>query len=254
MPTEPIVFYDLPSKVKGTSWSGNTLKIKFTLEYKRLPYKTVFVEFPDIARVSREIGASPTGTWPDGSPKYTVPAIYDPSTKTAVADSMVIARYLDATYPDTPRAIPEGTEAFHETTMVAIRTVIGPHSGPLVMTLVPPLLSPDSGAYYSARVESMLGESLMKELSVVGSAAREERWMTLESAMGKLAQWIEVDGKKRKFFMGDMPCFADFIVGAGLVAMKRVLGEDGKEWRRVAQWHGGRWARLVAALEELFVQ
>ena len=25
---EPIVFYDIPSNVKGTSWSGNTLKTK----------------------------------------------------------------------------------------------------------------------------------------------------------------------------------------------------------------------------------
>ena len=111
------------------------------MDYKRLPYKTVFVEFSEIARVSQEIGAKPTGTWPDGSPKYTVPAIYDPSTKTAVSDSVAIAQYLDATYPDTPRVIPEGTEAFQETVLVALRTVVGPHSGPLVMTLVPPLLS-----------------------------------------------------------------------------------------------------------------
>ena len=66
----------------------------------------------------------------------------------------------------------------------------------------------------------------------------------------KVARWIEADGKERKFFMGDTPCFADFILGAGLEAMKRVLGEDGEEWRRVTQWHGGRWGRLVAALEE----
>ena len=219
------------------------------MDYKRLPYKTVFVEFSEIARVSQEIGAKPTGTWPDGSPKYTVPAIYDPSTKTAVSDSVAIARYLDATYPDTPRVIPEGTEAFQETVLVALRTVVGSHSGPLVMTLVPPLLSPDSAAYYSAKNQGLLGESLMKELSVVGSAAREERWVALESALGKVVQWLEVDGKQRKFFMGDTPCFADFIIGAGLEAMKTVLGEDGHEWQRVAQWHGGRWARLVAALE-----
>lgn len=152
MPAEPIVFYDLASKVKGLSWSSSTWKIRFTLNYKRLPYKTVFVEFPEIARVSQEIGARSTGTWPDGSPKYTVPAIYDPSTKTTVAESITIARYLDETYPDTPRVIPEGTEAFHAAIEVAIRTVIHPNSMHLVMPLAPPLLSPDSAAYYGARV------------------------------------------------------------------------------------------------------
>ncbi len=220
------------------------------MNYKHLPFKTVFVEFSDIARTSQEIGASPTGTWPDGSPKYTVPVIYDPSTKATVADSAAIARYLDATYPDTPCVIPEGTVAFHETMQIALRTVVGPANSSLVMPLVPPLLSPDSAAYFTARIESRMSESLVKELSVVGSAAREERWVAMESAMGQVARWIEADGKERKFFMGDTPCFADFILGAGLEAMKRVLGEDGEEWRRVTQWHGGRWGRLVAALEE----
>ncbi|KAI1793087.1 hypothetical protein LXA43DRAFT_972095 [Ganoderma leucocontextum] len=250
MSPEPIVFYDLPAKVKGTAWSSSTWKTRFTLNYKRLPYKTVFVEFPDISRISQEIGASPTGTWPDGSPKYTLPAIYDPSTKTAVADSTAIARYLDATYPGTPRVIPEGTEAFQEAVQVALRTVVGLNTAHLIMPLAPPLLSPDSAAHYTAVRETIMSESLVKELSILGSAAREERWVALESGLGKVAKWIETDGKERKFFMGDKPCFADFFVGAGLESMKRVLGEDGEEWRRVAQWHGGRWGRLVADLEE----
>lgn len=98
-----------------------------------------------------------------------------------------------------------------------------------------------------------MGKSLAAELSVLGSAAREDRLVALESGMGKIAQWIEVDGKDRKFFMGDKPCYADFFIGAGLESMKRVLGEDSEEWRRIAQWHGGRWGRLVAALEEFEV-
>lgn len=42
---------------------------------------------------------------------YTLPAIYDPSTGTGVADSFEIARYLDKQYPTTPTVIPAGTEA-----------------------------------------------------------------------------------------------------------------------------------------------
>lgn len=239
-------------QVLASDNSSNIVR-RFALNYKRLPFKTVFVEFPDIARISQEIGASPTGTRPDGSPKYTVPAIYDPSTNTAVAESIAIVRYLDATYPDTPRIIPEGTEAFHAAIEVAVRAVIHPNSMHLVMPLAPSLLSPDSAAYYGAILEATMDKSLVAELSVLGSAAREERLVALESGMGKIAQWIKVDGKDRKFFMGDRPCYVDFFMGAGLESMQKVLGEDSEEWRRIVQWHGGRWGRLLAALEEFGV-
>ena len=229
----------------------NTLH-RFTLNLKRLPYKTIFIEFADIARISQEIGASPTGTWPDGSPKYTVPVIYDPSTKTAVAESTTIARYLDKTYPDTPRAFPEGTEAFHEVLQVALRTAIDTRPfGYIVKPLVPPLLSPDSAAHYEVLNQSFMDESLLEKLSVRGSSAREEYLVAVENEMGKIAKWIEVDGKERKFFMGDTPSYADFLIGAPLENMKKVLGDESDEWRRIEGWHGGRWGRLLESLEAL---
>ena len=99
---------------------------RLTLNYKGLPFKTVWVEYPDIARVSKEVGFKPSGTWPDGSPMYTLLAIFDPNTSTALADSDAITRYLDATYPDTPRVIPEGTEAFHAATAAALDAQLAP--------------------------------------------------------------------------------------------------------------------------------
>lgn len=46
------------------------------------------------------IGAKPTTTKPDRSPKYTLPVIYNPSTKLVISDSIVIAKYLEKQYPD----------------------------------------------------------------------------------------------------------------------------------------------------------
>ena len=51
------------------------------MNIKGLPYRTVWVEYPDIVAVLEKIGAPPAGKAPDGSPKYTLPAIYDPNTK-----------------------------------------------------------------------------------------------------------------------------------------------------------------------------
>ncbi|TFK84411.1 hypothetical protein K466DRAFT_588954 [Polyporus arcularius HHB13444] len=245
---EPIVFYDIPANVRGIAFSGNTLKTRFSLNYKGLPFKTVWVEYPDIARTCKELGIGPTGTWPDGSPMYTLPAIHDPSTGTSIANSTAIARYLDATYPDTPRVIPEGTEAFHEAFEEALAPTLVPHLLYIHFPAVYGRLNEASKAYFKAARESVLGGK-MEQWSPLGSETREQQWVKLEAGLGRIERWLTADGKERRFFMGDKPSFADFVLGARLLGLKRAIGEEHKEWKRVEQWHGGRWARLLLSME-----
>lgn len=64
------------------------------MNIKRIPYKTIWVEFPDIASVAKQIGAPHTSISPSG-PQYTIPFLQDP----------------DTVYSDTPVIIPKGTAA-----------------------------------------------------------------------------------------------------------------------------------------------
>ncbi|KAI0334079.1 hypothetical protein GY45DRAFT_1296000 [Cubamyces sp. BRFM 1775] len=246
---KPITFYDIPSNVKGTSWSGNTLKTKLTLNYKRLQYETVWVEYPLIARTCQELNVAPTGSWPDGSPQYTLPMIFDPNTNTAIADSANIARYLDKTYPDTPRVIPEGSDAVQEATVYAVNTAIASIMR-IVMPVAHQLLNDASKAHFKQHREMILGGN-MEEWSPLGSSVRAEQFKQLEKGFGQVAQWLDAGGKQRKYFMGDDITFVDIALAARLLWMKRVLGDDSDEWKSVENWHGGRWARLVAAFEWL---
>ena len=82
------------------------------------------------------------------------------------------------------------------------------------------------------------------------SDTRAKQWVALEKAFGKIAGWLDAAGKQGQFFMGDRLSFADFILGARLIWMKRTLGEDSDEWRKVAGWHGGRWAKFLEALPQ----
>lgn len=66
---------------------------RYALGFKSIRYETVLIEHTEIEAVCKKIGAPPTGTKPDGSVTYTVLFMYDPSTKTAVADSVKIAEY-----------------------------------------------------------------------------------------------------------------------------------------------------------------
>ncbi|KAJ7692823.1 hypothetical protein B0H14DRAFT_3046237 [Mycena olivaceomarginata] len=93
--TAPITLFDLDSKVGGplSPW---VLPIRLLLNYKQIPYKTTWVNFPDIAKVLTAAGAPPTRT---GTAPYTVPAIVDG--EKAISDSRKIAEYLERSYPDT---------------------------------------------------------------------------------------------------------------------------------------------------------
>lgn len=125
--SEPLVFYDIRSSLplEQCSWTLFILRIRLmlvlperpqtlirlirlALNYKQIPYKTVWVEFADVQAVGKRIGATPSTTYPDGTPRYTLPTIYDPNTGRTVSDSVAIAKYLDEQYSE-HRLFPDGT-------------------------------------------------------------------------------------------------------------------------------------------------
>ncbi|KAG2223012.1 hypothetical protein INT45_012311 [Circinella minor] len=92
-----IILYDLKLfQTSGLPWSPHTCKTRYALNYKGIPYKTVWLTFPE---VHTEI---PKITKSDAPP--TVPVIVDVlHDNKVVQDSWEIAKYLDETYPDTPK-------------------------------------------------------------------------------------------------------------------------------------------------------
>ncbi|PIL22626.1 hypothetical protein GSI_15317 [Ganoderma sinense ZZ0214-1] len=243
---EPILFYDIPSHVRGCVWSPNTWKTRYSLNYKGLPYTTVWVEYPDIAPLSKKIGAAPTDKAPDGTPQYTLPAIYDPNTKTTVSDSAVIARYLDKTYPDKPTLIPPEADALHAAFNEAFRAALMPDLLQIMLPATHAQLRAKSDKYFRATRETRFGAKL-EEFAPVGSEKRERHWKGIEQALDTFAQWLSAGGQEKLFFLGDRISYADMTVAGFLVWIKIVLGEDSKEWQDVLKWNDGRWARFMDA-------
>jgi hypothetical protein len=83
------------------------------LDFKGVPYKTEWVEWPNIKTVYEKHGIEATSFNPDGSPRYTMPVIHAPSTGITISDSFVIAKYLDKTHP-TPQIFPHHTQGLQE--------------------------------------------------------------------------------------------------------------------------------------------
>ncbi|KAF7354189.1 Glutathione S-transferase-like protein ustS [Mycena venus] len=233
-----IIFYDIPSTLPHKAWSANTWKARLALNYKGIPYNTVWLEYPEIEPLSKKLGALPTRNKPDGSPLYTLPLIHDLSTGTVLSDSDKIAVYLDATYPDTPRLMPTGTVGMHFAFEDAVLALLFP-LWRYLNTPTHAILNPASEAYFRTVQEATFGMKV-EEMNPIGDVDARE-WQKVKDSFGRMDSWIRANGQGIKYFMGDSHCYADLWLSAYLVSVKLVLPE---KWEEMKLWHDGRWARL----------
>ncbi|KAM5540998.1 hypothetical protein V8D89_005309 [Ganoderma adspersum] len=212
--SKPIVFYDIPSHAEGVAWSPNTWKTRFSLNIKGIPYKTVWVEYPDIEPLCKQIGASAVEKRRDGSPLYTLPVIHDPNTGETIVDSAAIARYLDKIYPDTPQLIPPQVDALVAAFEDAFWSVFpGPiyDFGYIICPAVYGMLREGSRPFFRRTRDRILGKP---EEFEPGSEKRARHWAKVEESMHQ-----------------------------------KCCGKDSQEWADMRRWDGGRWGRFMEAFD-----
>ncbi|SJL13873.1 uncharacterized protein ARMOST_17322 [Armillaria ostoyae] len=247
--TVSLTLYDIPSTLPSKAWSPNIYKVRYVLNYKGLPHRTEWVEFPHIEELYKRLGAKASATKPDGvTPHYTLPLLHDHSTGALVSDSAAIARYLDKTYPETPTVIPKGTDTFHYAFNEALLSHIRVAAfWRLTLAKANSIMNPVSEEYCRRTREASLLEGMRLEDAVPKGEEREREWAKLEEAFGKVDAWY---GKEDMYVMGDVVSYADFTVSAWVMWFRTLFGEDSEEWKNVSTWHGGRWGALVKDLEK----
>jgi len=242
-----IILYDIPSLVPGNAWSPNPWKARAVLNYKRIPYRTEWVEYPDIAGLSKKLGINPTSQKKDGGPLYTLPAIHDPSTGIYMADSLAIAEYLEKTYPDTPSVFPDNTvalqKAFEPTFRQNISSVFS-----FIIPAVYPKLNPASKEYFRRTREISFGKKL-EDLVPTGND-RTEAWGSFKKGMDTIHSYLISTDNKGPYMMGDKISWSDLVLFSFLYWWKVIWGEDSQEWKDIASWNGGRWEAHINALKE----
>lgn len=218
------------------------------------------MEYPDIEKVCKEVAAER-----DGPPYYTVPFIHDPKvrvchlqnnlsliisrkTNKTVSDSVWIAKYLDATYPETPRLIPEGGDVEQRDFQVKFMEQLD-EVWSYILPTVHSQLNPRSQEYFRRTRELSYGKKL-EELTPTGRE-HEESWQKLELGFGKIGELMTKDGQETPFAMGDTITFADFALGGFLKWILVLWGEDSWQWKDIGiRWQGGRWGAFVNSLEK----
>ena len=213
------------------------------LNFKKLPYKTVWVEYPDIEKLSKEIGVEPTMIRKDGRPLYTLPAIQDPNTNTAVSESYRIAEYLEKTYPNSPKLFPPDSQglqaAFYEFHVDTISSVF-----PMwILKMVHGILQQPSQAYFW-RTKQEMYEKKWEEFD----SGVEEQWESYKAAHSKLAACYDKNGGGH-FIQGDGLTYADINIAGFFAWYRRSTDEESEEWKKMLTWDNGKWARLMEALK-----
>lgn len=239
---KPIIFYDIPCIVQGQPWSPNTMKTRYCLTFKGLPFQTVWLEFPDIKPFYEQHSLAPT-TLLDikgaPTPVDTLPIIMDPNTNRLITDSFAIAQYLDEQYPDTPKVLPNNTAALVHVFQTAFRNAM---MGASLLACFRGVqkLNPVSKEYYIRTRGEQFGIPWEQFAS---PEKREQQRNALRAACDTMDGWYATSSGQ--FILGDTPCFADFMV-AGLYKWIQYCFE---EWEEVKIWNGGRWRRLVEATD-----
>ena len=220
------------------------------LNYKRIPYKTVWVSFPDIEPTLVKLGYAPTATKLNdlSKPPYTLPAIVDASSTppVVIADSLAIAEYLDEKYPDRP-VLPKPGKALQyvfEQWFVSLRSA---ELSQIMLPAIATILDDRGKVYYQETREKRLGKKL-EELSPKGEA-RDGHWKVVQSAFGRIAAVIEQNGPGVDYIAGGSePTRADFIYISLLICIRAMMPD---EWEnRVKHWNGGRWEKMLKMTEE----
>lgn len=216
--------------------------ISFILNYKRIPYTTVWMTYSEIASTIKGLGAASSGTLPDGAARYTVPTIVDDGK--VVTDSWIIAQYLEEKYPE-PAIFPPGTlglQAFFDAHIGGPTGIVVPF-GPAILPSSRLVMDPHDAEYFSGVWSKVLGAPL------------EELWNTEEKrTTGRKAIDAALDTVDKVyqsaegaiFLGGDTPLYVDFVVAGCFIPVK--YGKP-DEWERISKLNGGRWVRMLDAVQ-----
>lgn len=218
------------------------------LNYKGLPFKTQWVEYPDIEPTMKKIGAKPTMKRPNGQDLYTLPVIQDSKTGAIVSDSYEIALYLDQTYPDLPVIFPGNSQAAIAAFDYLFTEKLANYIRQFAIPLTCLKLNPPSQEYYRRKNE-MEPNGKLEEWCPVGPK-RDEAWTQIKAGLDLLSGFYDRNGAGKQFLFGDRFSYADAIVVGRLVWVKMHVSKE--EWAALATWNDGRWNSVVDLTERFY--
>ncbi|KAI9016995.1 hypothetical protein BC832DRAFT_588280 [Gaertneriomyces semiglobifer] len=274
--TKPLIFYDISSPLQPRSYAPNPSKARLALSFKQVPFKTTWVDLPDITAVRKGLNCPAMRQLDDGTDFYTLPMVVDPNANNKVlGDSFDIANYLDATFPDSGGLLfPTDTtrtgldyESPHKDTPFIVPLTVLASTTPNVeyanfnrhvdatftmhTVLVGEFLpfNPQSAETVKATMAKRAHVQNWDDL-FAGARDKATRGKMLEAfkgALESLARLFMVH-PSGPYLEGEKANYADLIVGGWVNMMAMTMPEE--EWKQFRTWHGGVFGKLHDALQK----
>ncbi|KAJ5093086.1 glutathione s-transferase [Penicillium angulare] len=213
-----IKLYDLARATKPDgSWSYNVWKTRLALNYKGIPYTTIWVDHNTIKPTLEAIGVTPNT--PAKGFEYTVPTVklQDDS---VITDSSKIASKLEEIQPSPSLRLDTSLQAEADSIVRMIYVPLFPIYMPRVAREV---IDKSTVPAFAKSREARFGMTLEE---MEGLRGEEQAWEAAKpgfEAMGKLLRERKED--EGPFIHGSQLCYADFVLVAVFEAFQRV-GSD----------------------------
>ncbi|KAI0132941.1 hypothetical protein BJ170DRAFT_615792 [Xylariales sp. AK1849] len=225
-PEPEIVLYDLVS-TKSVCFSPTVWRIRLILNYKHIPYRTIFLDFPDIEPTLKGLGLVPSGS--AAGPQYTVPAIHHVPTNTYMMDSDPIAQFLESTYPSPPVPL---TSELGGQIWAQSRAVLGPAFRVSILPREIRILSPRGQEYFRRTREASLGPQFA---DLPDPDKEEQTWAAVGDGMRAVSELMQTHQADGPFILGARPSYSDFFI-AGSLQSARVIEEG--VFQRIVEYPG----------------
>jgi glutathione S-transferase len=222
---------------------------RIVLNYKGIPHKTEWVDFPDIATVAKRIGAPHTFLRRGGQPSYTVPILHDPATDRSLSGSLQIALNLERLYPQSPKLFPPGMDDLIIDFDNRFLRAVGVALVPLLLSRIWSQLRDERSKEYFRTTRERMYRATLESLSAPGSSTT-ARWAAVREALEPFAWDADARGMSDTFLFGEQETYADVIAASWLGWARRIWGMDTLEWAELETWHDGRWGRLTRAFKK----
>ncbi|TKA65339.1 hypothetical protein B0A55_09439 [Friedmanniomyces simplex] len=208
-----VILYDLANK-KNASWSPNPWKTRVVLNFKKIPYETEWVEYPDLAPKFKALGIPPN---PPGSfADFSSPTVRL-TDGNYVMDSMPIAEKLEAAYPEPSMHLDNGL--WKQAAEICDGLVVS--AGPdFMVAVVDDILQEPSKTWFAEDRHKRFGMSLQElQEKMGGETGRPATQAGCEKLKGLLTSHKEDEGP---FILGSKPSYGDLLAATLFESMRRM--------------------------------
>ena len=196
---------------------ADVIPARMVLNFKNMPYRTEWVEYPDISPKFKSLGIPPNPKELNAF-EYSIPAMRV-SGGECIMDSLAIAKALEAMQPQPPLHLDNGyidrTQGAVGKTLMAL--------APMAMPRVPvKVLREKSQPYFNETREKRFGMPLSE---LAKSEKAQNAWQSADPGVQDMKTLLH-EHEEGPYLMGDTVSFADFIL-AGMWRFIEILDEGG---------------------------